>query len=183
MKVEREMKSFNDIHEGDNLRWVASGKLESQLQTASGEVLATLEWNNRCSSLVTGESADGKWTPKRAGFLPRVTIRRAGMDATVAEIQVNWNGGGDVRVAPGSEFQFRRLGFWNPGLGVFNVAGQEILSTKPNLSGQMASVKIKPSAENSPTKSLLAILSWYVIILSAEYDSDSGYMTAIVAIM
>ena len=121
------MKSFNEVDQENSLKWVGTGKLESQLQTPTGEVLAKLAWKSRWSSLATGESADGRWTLKRAGFLrPRVTIRSEGTDANVAEMQVDWNGGGEAHFANGTAFQLSRKGFRNPGLGVFNASGEEI---------------------------------------------------------
>jgi hypothetical protein len=177
------MKSFREADQENSLKWVSTGKLESQLQTSSGEVLAKLIWKSHWSSLATGESANGSWTLKRAGFLrPRVTIRSEGMDANVAEMQVDWNGGGEVHFANGTPFQLSRKGFWNPGLGVFSASGEEILSVRPNLSDREGSVTITQVAIDNQTKSLLAILSWYVAILASEYDSG-GYVGAIVAII
>ena len=176
------MKPFNELNQQNSLKWVASGKLQSELQTSAGEILARLTWKNPWSSLATGEAADGMWTLKRAGFLrPKVTLRKAGTDSNTAEMQMSWNGGGEVILANGSRFQFRRLGFWNPELNVFSEAGKEILSVKLNHSGREGSVILKPAQEDVETKSLLAILSWYVIVLASEYDT--GYEGAIVAIM
>jgi len=62
------------------LKWVQRDSTNDEL-VSGDEVLGTLHWQSRLRSLVTAESAYGKWTFKRGGFLrPIITIREYGKD-------------------------------------------------------------------------------------------------------
>jgi hypothetical protein len=77
----RSPREFADV----SLRWVQPDVVDRRDQRRAGDaILATLRWENLLGSLATGETAEGRWTLKRAGFLrPRVRplSRRGGAGA------------------------------------------------------------------------------------------------------
>jgi hypothetical protein len=81
-----------------NLCWLKAGHRAYVLE-CDGLAAGSLRFSGKCGSLATAETANGKWTLKREGFIhPRVTIRTDGSDATVAVFVLSMSGYGRVRV-------------------------------------------------------------------------------------
>jgi hypothetical protein len=163
--------------------WAKTGKLSWSL-LSDGRTYATIKWAKRWGSLATGESADGKWTLKRAGFVkPRVTVRQAGSDSEVAVVQMDWSGGGLVTFSEGVRYQLRKAGFWKPEWVLFDSYERKIMVLKPHLGVRSAgaSLEIQDGAVRSSWRaSLLAIIAWYLSVLVSQYDYDGGASAAAV---
>ncbi len=162
------------------LHWVEAGALQSQLR-ANDDVIATLTWAKRWSSLASAESATGKWTLKRTGFLrPHVTIRESGSDANLAVVTMSGGGDGVLDFADGRSFRLRGSGVRHPGLTVFDARGRTllILALDPGGKNNEATVEVERSdPDSAPKLLLLTIISWYVALLMSRYDYESGDIT------
>jgi hypothetical protein len=173
------MRPLEEV-ESRSLRWVDGGGLDSQLR-AGDQVVATLAWAKRWSSLATAQSAGGRWTLKRAGFLrPQVTIRDEGSDTNLAVVSMSGRGDGSLTFADGRSYRIRGSGVRHPGLTVFDARGRTLLVLALDTGGKNseASVEFEPSEPESAGKlSLLAIISWYLALLMSRYDYESGDIT------
>jgi hypothetical protein len=169
-----------EVTTGRPLRWVESGALESQLRLGD-DLVATLAWAKRWSSLATARSDSGTWTLKRTGFLrPQVTIREEGSGTNLAVVAMTGGGDGVLDFADGPSFRLRGSGVRHPGLTVFDTRGRTllILALDPGGKNHEASVEIERSDPDSAGKLLLLmIVSWYVALLMSRYDYESGDIT------
>jgi len=178
------MKSLHDANE-TNLKWVQTGNLETQLQVADGSSVASLAWAKRGGTLATGASADGSWTLKRVGFWrPRVTVRESGTDIDFASYVMNWSANGVIEIpSEGQVYSFRRSSMWKSEW-VLSQGDQKILTIFPDFGWKKigAEIEIERSVFSSVRNlSLMAIITWYVIILMTydEAGSSAATITAI----
>jgi hypothetical protein len=184
-KSVRSLKGQPEFH----LQWVQIGDLESQLLAdGSNDPFATLKWAKKWGSLATGETSDGKWTLKRVGFLhPKVTVRELSSTTETALFSLNWGGDGVLELASeATKFVFKKASMWDSEW-ILRRSGVEetILSIKPELSltntlsrNIMAKVELGQNALSEPRLSLLALVTWHVIILMSYDDSSGGGVTA-----
>ena len=160
--------------------WTKSGKVSTL--TSDGHVYAKVAWVKSWGSLATGESADGRWTLKRVGFLrPRVTVRIEGSQSDLAVGAMVWNGGGTVAFSDASSFSFRRVGFWHPEMVLADSMKSEVFKMTPSsgLVKQGATLELENEAARSSWRtSLLAIVGWYLSVLVAEYDQNVALIAA-----
>src|SRR5579862_3483300 len=167
-----------------DLQWRQVSKLESELVTNENKKLASLTWKNNWGSLATAESPEGKWTLKRAGFLrPKVIIRDAVSGADIGIMTMDIRGGGILRLESGEVYHFKQSG---DGLVVTEMNAEQRekilvmkLLNRPSF-GALIRISKGVKIQRSDTFCLLSILSWYVAILSASYDADTGF-TGVVA--
>ena len=161
-------------------RWARSGKVSTL--TDDGHIYAKITWVKSWGSLATGESADGRWTLKRVGFLrPRVTVRIDGSQSDLAVVKMDWNGGGNVAFTDASSFNFIRAGFWHPELVLADSMGGKVFTMTPSTGlGRMgATLELENEAARSSWRtSLLAIVGWYLSVLVAEYDQNVTLIAA-----
>jgi hypothetical protein len=178
----RELKSLREV-DTRALRWISSGKLESKLM-ADGRIIGILSWSNGTGSLATAESAEGRWTLKRAGFLrPRITAHEVGSESDYAVVLMGMGGDGALRLSGGQLFQFQRSGFWHPELNVLDDRSRTVIRLKIDRGRpeEEASVEIeeKNASRYAQNISFLAILGWYIVLLTSNYDSD-GLIAALI---
>jgi hypothetical protein len=176
------MKSLNEVNHA-GLRWVQTAKLESQLVTGNDESVGNLVWKNSWGSLATGESADGRWTLKRLGFVrPKITIRKAGSDSNVGVVSMNSGVEGTLHLAGGELYRFNLS---DDLITVIDSQGRKVMMLKRSPSkkkNEEASLEITTGA--SEHLSLLAIIGWYLVLLVSHYDDyDASYIGALTAIM
>jgi hypothetical protein len=174
------------------LQWIQTGDLDSQLiSEGSDEPFAKLKWAKKWGSLATGESADGKWTFKRVGFLhPKVTIRETGTESDIATFSLSWGGDGVLEIpSEASAFLFKRTSMWHSEwILKRNDSEETVLTIRPDFGLTKVPTKKKLGAEvelgqNALAQSrlsLLALFTWYLIILMTydDYASYSGGITA-----
>jgi hypothetical protein len=173
--------NFEAINETE-INWMQTGKLESHLTTKEGKILATLVWKNSFGTLATGESRDGKWTMKRAGFLhPKIIVRNANSDEELGVLKMDSRGSGTLELTEKSAFYFEK---GKQGISVIDVERNNILALKPAFTGKWIGASVRIDKIEDPRKelSLLNILAWYIVLLISNYDNDASFIAMMVAI-
>ena len=131
--------------------------------------IAELSWSRREGSLATFKTVTGSWTLKRTGFLdPRVTVRVAGQEATVARLSAHLSAH-RIEVRGGGSYQFRRAGMLVPAWTVSTDDGHELLHIEPVREGRKlegGAVLVSDLGAGAPDLLLLVALSWYFIVLA-----------------
>jgi hypothetical protein len=160
--------SFDSV-DVTSLRWLRRSESPLEFELLAGDQsLATLTWKGGAGSLTTARAAAGTWTLKRTGFLnPRVDVRVEGAPATVARLSVHWNYH-RIDVTGGPSYRFHRAGILLPAWQITEESGREVLHIEPVREGRklvggavVASSRAPPAAF-----SLLAVVSWYFIVLA-----------------
>jgi hypothetical protein len=135
------------------------------------DVVATLR--RQMGSRFLGETAEGRWTFKRTGFLrPKVTARVENDSTDLATLSFSGSGG---RL----DFPDGRSYLWTASRAEWmlkNPDGELLVQMKSagtagKLSGE---VVIAPAALALHELSLLLLLSWYVLVLQAQYMDITG---------
>jgi hypothetical protein len=171
------MRSLKSVGEAE-LRWTQPRLRQASFELRAGdEVYATLQWTKAGGSLVAGETAEGRWTFKRVGFLnPRVTIRRAGEETDLATFRPSWKGDGTLRFADGRVFSLDAADFWWSEWSLNTADGRPLIVFRRDM-GRLfrseATVELKPEARDLPELPLLALLGWYVMIL-IQHDAGTS---------
>lgn len=137
---------------------------------ASGDTrVGELRWARAGGSLATAESADATWSLKRTGFLnPQVTVRSAGESADLARITAHLNYH-RIDVRGGRTFRFHRAGYLVPAWTISLPDGRELLHIEPVRDGRRligGAVIASPSGAETADFLLLAVASWYFIVLA-----------------
>jgi len=183
-KVDERKMKFSEIT-GNELRWVQTAKLESELVTPDQQVVARLVWKNSWGSMATGESALGNWTFKRAGFLrPKITIRKAETDESLGAVTMDFRGSGVLETSEGESYNFKMS---RRNLTVLDSNQNQILTITPEDSDRkriQAAVQVERKGDRPDKLAFLITLGWYMILLITQYDgSDSGYVAMITAVL
>ena len=176
------MRTIREIGEQE-LNWAQPRKHKRDYELRAGEeVVATLRWE-KPRQAAAGESAEGRWTFQRQGFLHQhVEARLAESTLEIARFQPIWRGGGTLELPDGQRFGLRPTSFWNAEWA-WTTAQNDILlrikrAARPGQTkGQ---IDLLPGASAIPELSLLILLGWYLIILAAD-DANTATMAASVA--
>lgn len=152
------------------LRWLRTSENPMAFDLASGDArVARLRWARHGASLTTAELATETWTLKRGGFLnPRVTVRVAGSEMNVARLSAHLSSH-RIEVRGGHSYALHRAGLLVPAWKVSTDAGVEILHIEPVREGRKlegGAVLASPAGVASPDLPLLAVVSWYFIVLA-----------------
>ncbi len=137
---------------------------------ASGDArVAGLRWARHGGSLATAEVSTGTWTLKRGGFLnPRLTVRVAGTETEVARLSAHLSSH-RVEVRGGHSYALHRAGLLVPAWKVSTEGGAEILHIEPVREGRKlegGAVLVSSTGVADPDLLLLAVVSWYFIVLA-----------------
>lgn len=164
-----DLKPFNSV-DATSLRWLRRGESPLEFDLLAGDQpVGTLTWKGGTGSLGTAHTASGVWTLKRVGFLnPRVTVRASGAATDIARLTVHWNYH-RIEVAGGAHYRFHRAGVLVPAWQVSDEVGQEVLHIEPVREGRrlVGGAVIAPEAiSRRPEFPLLAVVSWYFIVLA-----------------
>lgn len=156
-----------------SLQWTQSvGGLHGELR--SGETLvARLDLRSIFGTLATAESADGRWTFKRVGFLQTTaTIRPAGSATDTGRFRNNtWQSGGTLELTNGSHYRVT-TNFWATRLEFLREDDTPFVSF--NMSGVLkrsAEVVVHPLAADHADTPLLVLFGWYLVVM---LDSDGA---------
>jgi len=140
--------------------------------TIDGQEAATLQFEkNWGGSLATVESANGRWTFKRSGFLsPRITVREPGSDTDLAVFTPKWTGGGELRLKSGRCYLLKSLSFWGGDWAFEDESGVAILTLHGphGLLHNSGEITTYAAAADRAELLLLAALIWYVRLLMNE---------------
>lgn len=161
------MKRLADLLDRE-LKWTQPGAMKMHFELHAGEELAaTLRFRSSFGSLATGESADGCWTFKRAGFFQtRLTIRACGEETDIAVFRNNtWSGGGTLEL-PGGRKLLATTNFWQTNLEFKTESGETLLRFKSGgLIHLSALVEIQREAIGLAELPWLVMLGWYLIVM------------------
>jgi len=164
---------------GGSLQWKQPHVTESVFELKSDEeLLATLKFSNTFGSLATGESADGRWTFKRVGFInTHVSVRSEGSEEDIAVYRNNtWSQGGTLEMPDGRRFK-ANSNFWH---SQFEFTGEsdEPLIRYTNIGGFKlhAQMELLRPAIELKELSWIVILGWYLTVMM---NLDAGVVAAI----
>jgi len=171
---------FNEVNLKE-MKWIQRSITQDEL-VSGNDVLGALHWANSWGSLASAESAYGKWTFKRVGFVhPKISIRTPDQKSNLHIAEVSWNGEATLKVLDQGTFRWTP-NTWHTKWTLLDDNKKEVmkieLSGFLNVSGNLTVAN--PSIPY-PTLSLLALLGWYLIMLVLQDDASST--AAIVATM
>ncbi|HLY16123.1 MAG TPA: hypothetical protein VKR61_02810 [Bryobacteraceae bacterium] len=160
---------------GQELEWRQPEALRKSYQlTGDGGELATLRFESAFGSLAAGECGAGKWTFKRSGFLsPKVTVRPAGLESSLAVFTPGWMGNGWVVFSWGRRYHLKHTSFWGTEWVFEAEDGTPVvtLSAKTGFLKQGGISTVAPSAAGLQEAPILLLLIWYVRVLMNEDDA------------
>lgn len=161
------MKRLADLVDRE-LKWTQPGALKMHYELHAGdELAATLRFRSLFGTLATGESADGCWTFKRAGFFQtRVTIRVCGEETDIAVFKNNaWSGGGALELPDGRKM-LATTNLWQSNLEFKTESEEALLRFKSaGLIHLSALVEIQQEAIGLAELPWMVILGWYLIVM------------------
>lgn len=161
------------------LKWTQPGALKMHYELHAGEELAArLAFRSSFGSFAMGQSADGCWTFKRAGFFQtRLTIRACNEEPDIAVFRNNtWSGGGTLEL-PGGRKLLATTNLWQTNLDFKTESGETLLRFKSaGLIHLSARVEIQPQAIALGELPWLVMLGWYLIVML--YNDSAGGMVA-----
>lgn len=165
---------------GRELKWAQPSILKMNYELLSGDVLAaTLRFRSTFGTLATGESADGCWTFKRAGFFnPRVTIRVCGNETDIAVFRNStWSGGGALELPDGRKL-LATTNLWQTNLEFKTESGDTLLRFKSaGLMHLSVTVEIQQRAIGLAELPWLVMLGCYLIVMM---NTDAAASAAVI---
>ena len=153
------------------LRWTRLPGPVHQFQLMAGEaILADLTWARPHGSLATGESAQGRFTLKRAGFLhSHLTLRREGSVRDWARLTPAWKEH-RIEIGPRAAFDFKRASVLLPAWTVLDPLDRtELIRIEPVREGRRLEggiCEVHPSARKLATLPMVLLLTWYFVVLA-----------------
>ncbi|HXI88378.1 MAG TPA: hypothetical protein VNO24_00055 [Blastocatellia bacterium] len=161
------MKKLADLLDRE-LKWTQPATLKMHYELNAGdELAATLRFRSLFGSLATGESGDGCWTFKRAGFFQtRATIRVCGEEADIAVFKHNtWSGGGALELQDGRKM-LATTNLWQSNLEFKTESGEVLLRFQSaGLMHLSALVEIRPEAIGLAELPWMVMFGWYLIVM------------------
>lgn len=145
----------------------ASGR-EYELR-AGDAVLATLVQPSAWRERRIGAALDGSWSFACAGvWRPRVVVTDTQSGAEVARIaRSGWSGKADLDLPDGHRYQWRSGGAWGSKWAWLDDAGQPLMRFSQSGAFKVrCAVTIAPKAAGDPHLILLAMLGWYLMLLT-----------------
>lgn len=180
------MKDLRDLN-GCDLVWRdRNGRFEL---SHGKDVFGTLTFRSSCGTLATAETAHGKWTFKRVGFLnPMVTAREAGSEKQCAHYHPRFYGGGQLVLSDGLTLGWKANNFWQTQWSFVDSDDAKIVGFSPDSGSSGCSelfrtgvtVSVGRSAMNLETLALLVSLGFYLIYLSNQ-DTEAATIAAVTA--
>lgn len=169
------MKAIADFA-GRELHWSQPSGLERAYDLKAGEeLLATLRF--RGGTLAEVETAEGRWTFKRQGFLrTQISARSHGSDSDVAVFRPHLTGGGEMVAGLGAGLEFAPANFWSTEWSWQDQDQALITYRGPRgLLKAKAEMEVAPEASRLANLGLVAVLGWYLILL---FGRDMAIATA-----
>lgn len=172
-----------------HLQWVQPAATRRYFELRLGEQLyGSLEFASSFGSRAVAAAAGARWTFKRTGFFNvRVTVRVEGQPDDLAVYYPRWTGReGHLKTAGGRMYEWRAANFWATRFVFSGERGDEMVIFKQGLEDAglkgifkyQARVEIAPAAADLPDLPLLALLGWYLMILSYEDSAATAAAAA-----
>jgi hypothetical protein len=151
------------------LRWIRTQPSPAGYSLRAGEQeVATLSFERSGGSRATARTAEATWTLKRAGFLqPTILVRQDGRPEPVARLSAHLTRH-EIVVGRGPGYRLRHVSHLVPAWRLTTDRGEELLHIEPVPEGralEAGAVIVSEAARAGPTL-LLAVVSWYFIVLS-----------------
>ena len=141
------------------------------LIVANGELVGTLRWPRRFSSLAIAESADGRWSFQRFGLLRcNVRVRLDGRSAETAVFLIGRWGNGVLELGDGRRYRWRRMGLWRPWWVFIDAQDVGVMQCRSRLtlSRTRGRIEVTPSVLPQPDIPLLVLLGVHRLIERAR---------------
>lgn len=158
--------------------WIQPKTLERFYELRSGAArLASLAFRSSFGTLAVAETAEGRWTFKRVGFLnPRVTVRVAGEQDDVAIYHPKLWGDGVLIFDEGISLTWQPVNFWRTEWVFTNSAGRLLMrfylgrenEKLRDLFKTQATVEILSADASRHLFPVLAPLGLYLLIIHRE---------------
>jgi hypothetical protein len=155
---------------GQELMWTplsVSGR-EHKLR-AGDTVLARLVRPSLWRERRIGTAANGSWAFARAGFWrTRVVVTDQQSGAEVASLaRSGWSGKGTLALPDGRQYRWRNGNLWGSKWAWLDGADQPLMRFKQSGAFKVrCAVIIEPPAAGDPHLTLLAMLGWYLMLLT-----------------
>jgi hypothetical protein len=170
------------------LHWVRTAERPAGFELRDLDVpVAALGWVRHGGSLAEVETAAGRWSLKRTGFLhPVVTVRPKGGPATdLARLTVHWRR--SLLESPGATPAFlERAGIAIPAWQLVDASGHRLFHVEPvSEGGRLAggTVSVDPAGQGAADLLLALVVAWYYVVLQwAEEELASATASALVSI-
>jgi len=163
------MKKLSDIGT-QALNWIQPKPFWREYQLLAGsELVATLRWESVLGSLVSIQTADGKWLIRRSGFLwRRLIVHREGDSGDDATFTFRWFRGGVLECPGGGIYRWRRTKFWRPewafaSASDFPVVRLKLIRVFLKSAGE---IELAENASLHRTEvPLLIVIGWYLVLV------------------
>jgi hypothetical protein len=160
------------------LRWLRAEQDRHEFQLAAeDDVVATLRWKSTVGSLAVAESAQGRWTLKRTGFLnPAIGLREADTGKDLGRLLAHGSHGSWIP-AEGERLDWRRTSLLIPGWRFQDAKGNVVLEFEPvreKLRLVGALLTIAPKSESRPDLLQLLVVGLYFIALAWLEDQAAA---------
>jgi hypothetical protein len=141
----------------------------------------TLERRSVFGSLATAETAEGRFTFKRVGFLrSRVTVRTEGSEENLAVLEPGFGGEGPLVFADGRRLQWSQESFWRQIWAMKDGTGRTLFTIhSAGFTGGRGVVELAAGEHRTRDLALVTALAWYVVMLMAQ--DGGGAMAAAAA--
>jgi len=171
------MKRIADVSVS-TMTWVRPRVLRREYHiVANGELVGTLRWPRRFSSLAIAESADGRWIFQRFGLFRRnVCVRVDGRPAEAAVFLSGWWGNGVLELGAGRRYRWRRMGLWRPWWVFTDAQDVGVVQCRSRLvlSRTRGRIEVTPPVLPQPDIPLLVLLGVYRLIERARRAAARG---------
>jgi hypothetical protein len=174
-----------DVHEA---QWLQPHSSERRFDlVAEGATLARLTFRSRWGSFALAETAAGRWTYKRVGFMnPRVTVRVEGGTEDIGVYEPRWAGDGVLRLKGERTIRWKPEGFWRRTWTFVEGEDRVLLRFSPGVEGQgfkdmlktQLTLEIEQPGRGHAALPILATLGLYLLIL---HNDDAAAGAAVVA--
>ena len=160
------------------LTWVQRSRKPRTFEMLAGdESVILMRWERRGSD-ATAESAGGRWSFQRQGYMrPGITIRDADSGLEVATFRGSWDGGGLITLRDGRTYAWNNTN-WQHTAWAWTDRNEQVL-----LRFKGKSMTIEPSGLSVPELPLLAALSWYLNIVNNDAASVASTGAVVVAVI
>jgi hypothetical protein len=157
-------------HAGQELLWTPARTARRTYELRAGDqVVAALVQPTWWRERRIGAAADGTWTFARAGlFHPRVVVTDAGSNLPITNMaRSGWTGNGALALPDGRRFHWRSGSLPGARRTWLDEAGQPLMHfTQVGGPKTQCIVAVEPGAAMDRHLALLAMLGWYLLLLT-----------------
>ncbi len=165
------IKPLEDF-KGSEMSWVQPRALERYHELRSDKnVYATMAWLKVFGSLAEAQTADGKFTLKRGGFMrPYVTIRDVAMDSDVAVLKIGMLRHGTIEFGNGKRITVMSKRFWSFEWEFIDENGQTLctIRQRAKVMKHSADVTFYELVRKDRDLMTILLLGWYTMILMSD---------------